>query len=104
FVGFIDSLNAQWVTVARRFSSRILTDLFEKTSRDLADWFEALPFDAPALFGVSWAGEQFSEGWFDVGREFTELWHHQEQIRLAGGAPPLAGSRFLRAGDERGRR
>ena len=58
---------------------------------------EALPFDAPALFGVSWAGEQTSEGWFDIGREFTELWHHQQQIRLAVGAPPLADPRYLRA-------
>src|SRR5688572_6408472 len=83
FVDFINELNAQWVSAARRFSPRVLTDLFESASMDLADWFEALPLEAPALFGVSWAGEQVSEGWFDIGREFTELWHHQEQIRMA---------------------
>ena len=97
FVAFINALNAQWVTVATRLSSRVLTDLFEKSSGDLADWFEALSFDAPALFGVSWAGEESSEGWFDVGREFTELWHHQEQIRLAVGAASLTDARYLRA-------
>jgi hypothetical protein len=75
----------------------VLTDLFEKASADLADWFEALPLDAPALFGVSWAGEQASAGWFDVGREFTELWHHQEQIRMAVGAPSLADPKYLHA-------
>ena len=97
FVHFINSINAQWVEVSRRFSPRVLTDLFEKGSIDLADWFEALPLDAPALFGVSWAGEQVSEGWFDVGREFTELWHHQEQIRMAVGAPSLTDARYLGA-------
>src|SRR5919106_1748723 len=87
FVDFINALNAQWVISARRLSPRVLTDLFERASAELADWFEALPLEAPALFGVSWAGEQASEGWFDIGREFTELWHHQEQIRMAVDAP-----------------
>jgi uncharacterized protein (TIGR03083 family) len=97
FVDFIDTINAQWVDASRRFSPRVLTDLFEKGSADLADWFEALPLEAPALFGVSWAGEQESEGWFDIGREFTELWHHQQQIRIAVGAPSLPDPRYLRA-------
>lgn len=97
FVDFINSINAQWVDAAQRFSPRVLTDLFERASADLADWFESLPPDAPALFGVSWAGEMESEGWFDVGREFTELWHHQEQIRMAVGAPTLDDPRFLKA-------
>jgi uncharacterized protein (TIGR03083 family) len=97
FVDFINAINADWVNVSRRFSPRVLTDLFAKGSADLADWFEALPLDAPALFGVSWAGEQESEGWFDIGREFTELWHHQEQIRIAVGAPSLQDPRYLNA-------
>lgn len=97
FVDFINSLNAQWVGSAKRFSPRVLTDLLERASTDLADWFEALPLEAPALFGVSWAGERTSDGWFDTGREFTELWHHQEQIRMAVGAPSLADPRYLRA-------
>lgn len=97
FVRFINGLNAAWVDAVRRFSPRVLTDLVEKASAEAADWFESLPMDAPALFGVSWAGEQSSAGWFDVGREFTELWHHQQQIRMAVGAPPLADPRYLRA-------
>jgi uncharacterized protein (TIGR03083 family) len=97
FVRFINGINAQWVAAANRLSPRLLTDLFELASRDLADWFESVPFDAPALFAVSWAGEQRSAGWFDIGREFTELWHHQQQVRMAVGAPPLADPRHLRA-------
>ncbi|HSK10745.1 MAG TPA: maleylpyruvate isomerase N-terminal domain-containing protein, partial [Vicinamibacterales bacterium] len=97
FVEFINWLNAQWVASAKRLSPRVLTELFERAGGELADWFEALPLEAPALFGVSWAGEQTSEGWFDVGREFTELWHHQEQVRMAVGVASLADPRYLRA-------
>ena len=46
-----------------------------------------LPLDAPALFPVSWAGDAdyASQGWFDIGREFTEVMHHQAQVRQAVG-------------------
>jgi uncharacterized protein (TIGR03083 family) len=97
FVEFINWLNAEWIGASKRFSPRVLTDMFEQASTGLADWFEALPLEAPALFGVSWAGEQTSEGWFDVGREFTELWHHQQQIRMAVGAPAVGDPRYLGA-------
>jgi len=97
FVAFINDLNAQWVASARRLSPRVLTDTYERASREAADWFESLSLDAPALFPVSWAGEDASAGWFDIGREFTELWHHQQQIRMAVSAPSLADSRYLGA-------
>jgi uncharacterized protein (TIGR03083 family) len=97
FVDFINALNAQWVTSARRLSPRVLTDLYERASREAADWFESLPLEASALFPVSWAGEQASASWFDIGREFTELWHHQQQIRIAVGADAPADPRYLGA-------
>ena len=97
FVTFINDLNALWVGAAKRLSPRVLVDLYERASGELADWFESLPLDTPALFPVSWAGEHASAGWFDVGREFTELWHHQQQIRMAVGADALADPRYLGA-------
>ena len=97
FVRFINGLNHDWVAVSRRFSPQVLTELFDLASADLAGFLEAHPLDAPGLFGVSWAGEQSSAGWFDIGREFTELWHHQMQIRLAVAAPPLPDPRYLKA-------
>ena len=96
-VDFINDLNAQWVTSAKRLSPRVLTDLYERAAGEAADWFESLPLDAPALFPVSWAGEHASAGWFDIGREFTELWHHQQQIQMAVGADDLNDPRYLRA-------
>ena len=97
FVRFINTLNGEWVAISRRFSPPILVELFALASSATADWFERLSLDAPALFPVSWAGEAQSAGWFDIGREFTELWHHQQQIRLAVDAPSLDDARYLRA-------
>ena len=97
FVRFINQLNHDWVSATRRCSPRVLTELFELASDDLATFIETYPLDGPALFGVSWAGEQESAGWFDVGREFTELWHHQMQVRLAVGAEPLGDPHYLKA-------
>jgi uncharacterized protein (TIGR03083 family) len=94
---FINELNREWVVLARRFSPRVLIDLYESMSVDLATFFEAVPLDAPARFGVSWAGEAESLAWFDIGREFTEHWHHQAQIREAIGEPPPSNAEWLRA-------
>jgi uncharacterized protein (TIGR03083 family) len=90
-VAFINQLNAQWISVAQRFSTRVLTDLYASASAQWSAFAETLPIDAPALFPVSWAGdaEYASAGWFDLGREFTELMHHQAQIRDAVGLPAL---------------
>lgn len=97
FVSFINGLNRQWVEAAGRISPRMLTDLFEFTTSALADFTEAFPDDGSALFPVSWAGEEQSEGWFDLGREFTELWHHQAQVRDAVMAPPPSDPAWLHA-------
>jgi len=90
FVAFINGLNRQWVEAAARLSPRLLIELSAFVGISLADFVERFPDDGPALFSVSWAGEDESQGWFDLGREFTEQWHHQAQIREAVGAPPLS--------------
>lgn len=88
-VAFIDRLNREWVEVARRVSPRLLTTLLETTGRQAAELFASLDPRAPALYGVAWAGEAESRMWLDVAREYTERWHHQEQIRDATGRPGL---------------
>ena len=97
FVAFINGLNGQWVEAARRISPRMLTDLYESVAAALADFTESFPDDGPALFPVSWAGDEQSDGWFDLGREFTEQWHHQAQVRDAVAAPPLRDPAWLHA-------
>lgn len=87
--GFINAFNAGGVAYGARLSTRVLTDLLDLSGRQVAEVFGALDPHAPALYGVSWAGEQVSENWMDVGREYTEHWHHQMQIRDAVGRPRL---------------
>lgn len=86
-VGFLDHLNAIWVEASRRLSPRLLVDLLEQVEGWLDESFAAQDLGAPALFPVSWAGEEESKAWFDLARELTERWHHQQQIRDAVGAP-----------------
>ena len=82
-VAFIDRLNAEGVIVYRRLSAAVLIAWMEQTSREAASYYASLDPMAPARIPVSWAGESVSANWFDVARDFTERWHHQQQIRLA---------------------
>lgn len=88
-VSFVNRLNQEGVRVYRRLSPRVLISLLEEGSRQSATFHEALDPFAPAVFGVSWAGEDSSPNWFDTARELTERWHHQEQIRLAVDRPGI---------------
>jgi hypothetical protein len=73
-------LSDLFVAAARRLSPEVLVDL--------------LAFTGPKVYGVLAALEPVS--WFDIGYEYTERWHHQEQIRDAVGAPPLTSRDWLR--------
>lgn len=84
-VDFLNRLNAEWVTAMRRVSPTVLIDQLEYSSAKVSMYFQTLDLAAPAPFAVAWAGERQSENWFDIAREYTERWHHQQQIRLATG-------------------
>ena len=91
----VNGLNQQGVAYGARLSPRLLADLLEVAGAWTADLMESLPKDVPALWAVSWAGERESLNWMDVGREYTEKWHHQMQIRDAVGEPRLLAPRFM---------
>jgi uncharacterized protein (TIGR03083 family) len=88
-VGFIDRLNREGVAMYRRLSPQVLISLMEIASQENAEFHQALDPFGQARFAVSWAGEEASENWFDTAREFTERWHHQQQIRLAVDKPGI---------------
>ncbi len=89
-VRFLDGLNADWVRAARRMSPGVLMDLLDVTGPQLAAHVESLDPEAAALFPVAWAsGPDAGKNWFDIGRNYTEYWHHQQQIRDAVGAEPV---------------
>ena len=93
---FINELNATWIRAADRFSPRVLTELYAHASDDLVAFIETLDPLANAVLPVSWTGASASPQWLDIGREFTEIWHHGSQVREAVGAGPFRDSSWLR--------
>lgn len=94
-VDFINRANAGGVGYAARLSPRIVTDLLELTGGWVSAYVAALDPHADARFPVAWAGEDASGNWMNTGREYTERWHHQMQIREAVRAEGLLARRWL---------
>jgi uncharacterized protein (TIGR03083 family) len=87
-VAFINEINASWVAAGQRMSTRVLIDLLEHVGQQMDEYFAGLdPFAMSEP--VAWAGDEPAPVWFDVAREYTERWHHQQQIRDATGRPGL---------------
>ncbi|MBI5083539.1 MAG: maleylpyruvate isomerase N-terminal domain-containing protein [Acidobacteria bacterium] len=85
----VHRLNREGVAVYRRLSPQLLIPMMREACAQSADFHESIDPFAPAVFGVSWAGEEQSLNWFDTARELTERWHHQQQIRLATNRPGI---------------
>jgi uncharacterized protein (TIGR03083 family) len=91
---YIDRRNRDWVATMRRLSPRVIRSLLEFGGDETQRLFECM--DPYALGSpVSWVGREPAANWLDIAREFTERWHHQQQIREAVGAPLLDDPMFL---------
>ena len=96
-VKYLNTINHDWVKAMKRVSPAVLIALLEITNPSYSDHLKSLPPFEKAIFSVAWAGESESENWFHIAREYTEKWHHQQQIREAiGGASPLFEERFFK--------
>jgi uncharacterized protein (TIGR03083 family) len=82
---YLNGLNASWIEGTRRLSPQVTTDLLEFSGHQYLAMLADLDPFAQATFSVAWAGEESSQNWFHIAREYTEKWHHQQQIRLATG-------------------
>lgn len=89
-VELINVSNDEWVRAARRISPPMLTELLALTDQRLAAHFAALDPHAPAGISVAWAGDDRSPNWFDIAREYSEKWLHQQHIREATGRALLS--------------
>lgn len=90
----INTLNAEGVRKYSALSCDELISRMETASEELVDYFQTLDPFAPAVFPVSWAGDEESPNWFHIAREFTERWHHQQQIRVAVNKPGIMTREF----------
>ncbi len=93
-VGRINAQNQLWVEAARRMSPRLLCDLLEHTGRQVINYFRSLPL-METNGVVSWAGPDPAPVWFDLAREYTERWHHQQHIRQAIQRPGLVEATYV---------
>ncbi|MET4104838.1 maleylpyruvate isomerase N-terminal domain-containing protein [Hymenobacter sp. UYP22] len=84
-VTYLNQLNKSWVEAGRRLSPAVLIGLLEYAGPQYTALLHHLNPAAPAAFSVAWAGEEHSTNHFHIAREYTEKWHHQQQIRQAVG-------------------
>jgi uncharacterized protein (TIGR03083 family) len=84
-VTYLNDLNTIWVLAYKRISPKMLIEMLATSGKEYINYLQTLdPFE-PAIFPVAWAGEKESQNWFHIAREYTEKWHHQQQIREAMG-------------------
>lgn len=94
-VAWLNQLNADWVKASKRLSPEVLSLLHRTTGPLTCTYYESLDLWEESIFPVDWAGETKSYNWMHLAREFTEKWHHQQQIRDAAGRPGLFEARFF---------
>ncbi|HSF45416.1 MAG TPA: maleylpyruvate isomerase N-terminal domain-containing protein [Chitinophagaceae bacterium] len=94
-VSFLDDLNADWVKAMRRMSPELIISFLELTGSTYCEVIKNLEPEDQAIFSVAWAGEDHSKNWFHIAREYTEKWHHQQQIRFAVGQTAVLFQRDL---------
>lgn len=84
-VAFLNQLNADWIKAMKRLSPKVIIELLKISGHEYCEYLKTLDPQEKAEFSVAWAGENESKNWFHIAREYTEKWHHQQQIRLALG-------------------
>jgi uncharacterized protein (TIGR03083 family) len=94
-VQWINSSNAEWVRATDALDPSVLIRLVQVSDAQLYAHFKQLDPHAQAGISVLWAGETRSLHWFDIAREYTEKWLHQQHIRQAVNAPILDTREFL---------
>ncbi|WP_276483242.1 maleylpyruvate isomerase family mycothiol-dependent enzyme [Paraflavitalea pollutisoli] len=88
-IDYLNRLNADYVHASKRLSPAILTELLAVYCPQASAYLATLAPLEQAIFSVGWAGEEVSANWFHIAREYTEKWHHQQQIRDAVNKPGI---------------
>ena len=90
----LNRLNEQWVEAMKRTSPRVMIDALKSTGRLVNEYLQSLD---PREIGpvVNWASPDPAPFWLHVAREYTEYWHHQQQIREAVGRSLLTDPRWF---------
>lgn len=92
FVLSLDTKNQRWVLGAGGLSRRVVVDLLRWSGSEIDDYYWSIDLEGPG--GVIWASNNSVPRWFDLCRDLTERWVHQQHIRDAV-ARPGTHHRFL---------
>jgi uncharacterized protein (TIGR03083 family) len=85
FVAALDAKNQRWVDGASVLSHRVIRDLLAWSGEQVQQYYASIDLHGPSE--VAWASDDALPRWFDLARELTERWVHQQHIRDAVGAP-----------------
>jgi uncharacterized protein (TIGR03083 family) len=86
-VPFIDRLNADWVTAARRLSPVLLVELLTWSGAQISAYWSTVDLSALGE-PVTWAGPDPAPVWLDAARDLSEYWVHRRQLSAAVGRAP----------------
>lgn len=85
---YLARTNGEFVQATRQLSPQVLIGLLKHLGPQLDAVWTARDLQAPADLNVSWAAtDVVSPVWLDLGREYTEFWVHQQQLRDAVSVP-----------------
>jgi hypothetical protein len=85
FVRSLDAKNERWVVGAGGLSRRVVVDLLRWSGDQVDAYYASIDLHGPS--GVVWASDSSVPRWFDLSRDLTERWVHQQHIRDAVGRP-----------------
>lgn len=85
FVRSLDAKNDRWVVGAVGLSRRVVVDLLRWSGDEVNAYYASINLEEPS--GVIWASGSSVPRWFDLCRDLTERWVHQQHIRDAVGQP-----------------
>ncbi|MBB6398846.1 uncharacterized protein (TIGR03083 family) [Actinomadura coerulea] len=85
---YLARTNEEFVRAARRLSPQLMIELMDHLGPRLDAVWAARDLQDAADLNVFWAATDVdSPAWLDIGREYTEFWVHQQQVRDAVSAP-----------------
>jgi hypothetical protein len=94
-IRWLNQLNHDWVSASKRLSPQVIVLLLESIGDLVSEYYQSLDPWNEAIFPVAWAGESTSFNWLHVAREYTEYWHHQQQIRDVVGKEGIMTKEFF---------
>ncbi|MEW2357162.1 maleylpyruvate isomerase family mycothiol-dependent enzyme [Spirillospora sp. NPDC029432] len=85
---YLARTNDEFVRASRQLSPQLMIELLDHLGPRLDAMWAARDLHTAADLNVSWAATDVdSPAWLDIGREYTEFWVHQQQVRDAVSRP-----------------